>query len=231
MKCSTVPETQWAELRARLTATTGLHFTDHRQDDMLRCLASAAEEFGFEDIAACVDWLLSAPLTQAQLQVLASHFTIGETYFFRDMEMFRVLERNLLPEMISQRRGREQRLRLWSAACASGEEAYSLAIMLRQILPDFADWHVTILATDINPRVLRKAEAASYGKWSFRGVPADIKENYFNRSETGQYVVKPQIKEMVTFSYLNLSHRQEVCKWVSGGGPLRLMVHIIPLVS
>jgi chemotaxis protein methyltransferase CheR len=182
----------------------GLHFPRERRSDLQRGVAAAAVECGFDDAAAFADRMLSAPPTRAQLQALASHLTIGETYFFRDKHTFDVLGSRVLPELIHARRGRERRLRLWSAACCSGEEAYSLAIVVRQLLPDLADWHVTILATDINARFLRKAAAGLYGEWSFRGAPSGFKERYFNRTEDGHYAIRPEIKKLVRFEYLNL---------------------------
>jgi chemotaxis protein methyltransferase CheR len=183
---------------------TGLRFPRERRADLQRGVAMAAAECGFDDAAAYADWLLSAPQTRAQLQVLASHLTIGETYFFRDKQTFEVLGSRVLPDLIHARRGREPRLRLWSAACCSGEEAYSLAIVLHQLLPDLADWHVTILATDINTRFLRKAAGGSYGEWSFRDAPSGFKERYFNRTGDGHYAIRPDIKKLVRFEYLNL---------------------------
>jgi chemotaxis protein methyltransferase CheR len=183
----------------------GLHFPRERLTDLQRGLAGAADEFGFDDVAGCADWLLSAPLTKAQLEVLASHLTIGETYFLRDKKTLDVLATRVLPQLIDARRGREQRLRLWSAACCSGEEAYSLAILVHQLLPDLADWHVTILATDINARVLRKAVAGAYGEWSFRDAPKGFKECYFARTADGRYAIRSEIKQLVTFESLNLA--------------------------
>lgn len=194
----------WPRLSGFIADAMGLHFPQERYTDLQRGLAGAAEEFGFDNLAACADWLLSAPLTQAQLHVLAHHLTIGETYFFRDKQTLDVIADRILPELIASRRGREQRLRLWSAGCCTGEEPYSLAILLRQALPDLAHWHVTLLATDINPHFLRQAEAGSYGEWSFRGAPPGIKERYFTRNGEGRYAIVPEIKEMVTFAYLNL---------------------------
>lgn len=183
----------------------GLHFPGERLTDLRRGLAAAAEEFGFDDVGACADWLLSAPLTRAQLEILAGHLTVGETYFFRDRRTFETLGSRVLPGLIDARRRREQRLRLWSAACCTGEEAYSLAILLHQILPDLAGWHVTILATDINARFVRKAVAGVYGEWSFRDVPDGFKERYFSRTTDGRYAVQPEIKQLVTFEHLNLA--------------------------
>ena len=198
------PETPWARLSEHIAEHMGLHFPHERLADLQRGLAGAADEWGFDDVAACVDWLLSAPLNKAQLQVLATHLTVGETYFFRDKKTFDVLASRVLPELIHARRGREQRLRLWSAGCCSGEEAYSLAILLHGLLPDLADWHVTILGTDINARFIRKAVAGSYREWSFRDAPSDFKERYFNRTEDGYYAIRPEIKQLVTFEHVNL---------------------------
>ena len=145
-------EAKWSQLSQFVAQTMGLHFPPERSADLQRGVAKAARELGFEDTATCVDRLLSDLPTAAQVEVLASHLTVGETYFFREKKTFEVLAAEVLPEIIRSRRGREQRLRLWSAACCTGEEAYSLAILLRETLPDYAEWHVTITATDINGR-------------------------------------------------------------------------------
>lgn len=195
---------QWARVSEFIAENMGLHFPPERVADLQRGLAGAAVEFGFQDVAACVDWLMATPLTKAQLQVLASHLTVGETYFFRDSKTFEALADRVLPALIHARRGREQRLRIWSAACASGEEAYSLAILLHQSLPDLEDWHVTILATDINPQALRKAVAGVYGEWSFRGVPRGVKERYFDRTNDGRYALRPEVRALVAFEHVNL---------------------------
>lgn len=204
MMQSRVLQTQWSQLSEFVADAMGLHFPRERWDDLQRGLRGAALEFGYEDAAACIDWLLSAPPTRAQLQVLASHLTVGETYFFRDPLTLKALTDNVLPELIRSRRGREQRLRIWSAACCSGEEPYSLAILLHQLLPDLQDWDVTITATDINPHFLRKGVAGLYGEWSFRNAPAWLKPRYFNRCADGRYAVVPEIKKLVSFACLNM---------------------------
>ena len=198
-------DAQWARLSELIAERIGLHYPPERATDLQRSLAGAAEEFGFGDIAACADWLLSTPLTKAHLQVLATHLTIGETYFFREQKTLDILASRVLPELIRARRGRDQRLRLWSAACCSGEEAYSLAILLHQVLPDLADWRVSILATDINARFLRKAVVGSYGEWSFRDTPAGFRERYFTRTDDRRYTIRPEIQKLVAFEHLNLA--------------------------
>lgn len=199
-----VRDSEWSRLSEFIAENIGLHFPAERRDDLERGFDGAAREFGFDDSAACVGWLLSMPPDPARLQVLASHLTIGETYFFRDPQAMAALAERILPEAIRGRRGREQRLRVWSAACCSGEEAYTLAILLHQALPDLREWKITITATDINPRFLQKAVAGVYGEWSFRNVPAGTRQRYFERVANGRFAVVPEIRAMVSFGQLNL---------------------------
>ena len=204
MRIDGVPDVLWLRVSEFIAGNTGLHFPAERRPDLQRGLAAAAAEFGFADSASCVDWLLSASLTRPQLNILASHLTIGETYFFRERKTFDALAEHVLPELFRRRRG-EQRLRLWSAACSTGEEPYSLAILVQQLLPDWQDWNLTILATDINERFLRKAKAGVFGEWSFRDSPSGFKERYFTPTPDGRFEIAADIKNCVTFAHMNLA--------------------------
>jgi chemotaxis protein methyltransferase CheR len=215
MQADVVPDALWRRVSEFIAQNTGLHFPTERRSDLQRGLAAAATEFGFADAAAFADWLLSAPLTRPQLHTLASHLTIGETYFFRERKAFDALAEHILPELFQRRRGREQRLRLWSAACSTGEEPYSLAILVQQLLPDWQDWEVTILATDINERSLQKAIAGVYGEWSFRDSPSEFKERYFTHTSDGRFAIAPRIRNCVRFAPLNLA--QEGSAWLTAG--------------
>lgn len=188
-----------------LAQQMGLHFPADRWPDLARGMEAAALEFRFPDAASCIQWLLSAPLSRSQVEILSGHLTVGETYFFREPQVFDVLQTHILPALIQSRRQSGQHLRLWSAGCASGEEAYSLAILLQRLLPDFRQWNISILATDINPHALQKAAAGIYGDWSFRNAPPWLREGYFRAIPGGQYEIVPAVREMVTFSYLNLA--------------------------
>jgi chemotaxis protein methyltransferase CheR len=182
----------------------GLHFPRERWLDLERGMRAAALAFEFEEVEPCVQWLISAPVTRRQIEILASHLSVGETYFFRERQTFDVLEARVLPELINCRRGTDRRLRIWSAGCCTGDEPYSIAILLKGMLPDWENWQITVLATDINPHFLRKAVEGVYGEWSFRGASAEYKEKYFVKRPNGGYELLPEIKRIVTFSYLNL---------------------------
>jgi chemotaxis protein methyltransferase CheR len=200
-----IPDDLIDRLSEYVAGRMGLFFPKERRSDLERGLKSAAAEFGFSDAESCARWLLLSPLTKSQVETLASHLTVGETYFFRDTQCFTVLEGHVFPELIRKRRDTGRSLRVWSAGCATGEEPYSLAMLLARMMPDIRDWNITILATDINPSFLRKASSGIYGEWSFRDVPSWVKDRYFRRSERGRFEILPQIKGSVTFSYLNLA--------------------------
>lgn len=204
MEHRSVPDSVTQQLSDYVAERIGLHFPRQRWTELQRGLAGAMTELGFSDLTAGAEWLLSAPLTKTDLDVLASHLTIGETYFFRERRTFQILREEILPQLIDERRKTNRRLRIWSAACCTGEEPYSLAILLHELLRDLPDWNVTILATDINSRFLKKAIAASYRDWSFRETPVGIKELYFKQRVDGGYELVPEIKNLVTFAQLNL---------------------------
>lgn len=195
----------WELLAARIATELGLDFTGPRQQDLQHGLASLAPDMGCLDAWACAQRLLTAPWPQQLAGQLASHLTVGESYFFRDPHLLDLLAGELIPQLVRRRRaeGRLQ-LRVWSAGCCSGEEPYTLAILLNEALPDIGQWDVAITATDINPRYLEKARAGRYSEWSFRGVAADVRQRYFERSEGG-WQVSPDIQRRVRFAHLNLA--------------------------
>jgi chemotaxis protein methyltransferase CheR len=205
VQADAVPESFWPRVSAVIASHTGLHFPDERRTDLQRGLADAAVELGFENAQSCANWLLCSEPTKPQLDALASHLTVGETYFFREPRAFEALATQILPALIQKKRGHEQRLRLWSAACSTGEEAYSLAILLRQVLPDWKDWQVSILGTDINRKSLEKARRGVYGEWSFRDTPAGFRERHFDVTQEGRYSVRPEVRECVHFAQMNLA--------------------------
>jgi len=194
-----------SRLSELISSHMGLHLPTDRWPDIQRGIRSAAREFGFNDAESCIQWLFSSPLNRNQIEILASHITVGETYFFREKQLFDILGEHILPELIHLRREPDRLLRIWSAGCATGEEPYSIAILLSNMIPDIKDWNVTILATDINPRFLEKASTGLYKEWSFRKTPPELKEKYFTKAKENCFKIHPQIMKMVKFAYLNLA--------------------------
>src|SRR5262249_39320751 len=151
----------------------------------------------WEEYLAAVSRLPLSPLRDQLLEAL----TVGESYFFRHRPYFDLLERDVLPRMIAERR-RTRRLRIWSAGCATGEEAYSLAILIWRLLPDLAQWDVSILATDLNASFLAQAREGNYGDWSLRGSDDEFRATYFEQ-DGRRYQIRPWIARLVRFARLN----------------------------
>jgi chemotaxis protein methyltransferase CheR len=182
----------------------GLHFPDTRKNDLRRGIVSAAKDLGFENAESCMKFLLSSSLEKRELETLSCYLTVGETYFLRDKESFAILEKQILPELIRSRRGRNQEIRIWSAGCSTGEEPYTIAMIIDHIIPDPENWKITILATDINTKSLLTARDGMYGEWSFRNAPEWLKEKYFKKTKSG-YDILPHIKNRVTCLHHNLA--------------------------
>jgi chemotaxis protein methyltransferase CheR len=192
-----------------IAAKMGLHFPVERWAMLGRNLATAAQEFGFPNMDAFIQLILSAELTRDQLKQLASHLTISETYFWREPQVFSALTDCILPELINSKKNEEKCIKIWSVGCSTGEEPYSLAIALHRAIPDIKGWKISILATDINPKALEKAEAGIYRPWSFRNTPDWLIKSYFNSLEDRKLEIVPEIKKMVTFSNHNLTENDD----------------------
>jgi chemotaxis protein methyltransferase CheR len=201
----TISDRQLGQLSDFVADRLGLSFPPDRWTDLERGILSATPELNFPDSEPFIHWLLSSALSRNQIEILASHLTVGETYFYRDGKAFKALENRVLPSLIRAKEKSDKRLRIWSAGCCTGEEAYTIAIVVSRAIPDPKDWSLTILATDINPRFLKKASKGLYGEWSFRDCPAWIREQYFTGAGGGLFQLRPEIIKMVRFAYVNLA--------------------------
>ena len=195
-------------LFARFVAKTmGLHFSSERLLELQHKMTSLARQAAYPDLDKYLLHLMSSPLSGAQLDTLARTLTIGETYFLRDPRSYQVLEEELLPALIDSRRSTDRTLRIWSAGCSSGEEPYTIAILLYRAIADLSKWKISILASDINPLALERARLGVYSRWSFRNAP-DWLMGYFNKLPDGRFEIVPRIRKMVRFSQLNLAGEQ-----------------------
>jgi len=196
------PGNDLQRFQALLQEVSGLELPETRLPDLQRAVNRALVATGLADADALYRHLRDRA-GRPSLEVFVGDLTIGETHFFRNRPQFRALEHHILPELIERRRA-SRRLRVWSAACSTGEEPYSLAILLERLLPDRARWDVRILATDINRTALERARRGQYGTWSFRDVPDDVASAFFVRHGT-TLEVAGRIREAVSFAHLNLA--------------------------
>lgn len=158
----------------------------NRYDDLVEKLRSESTPFSFR-------------------KKIVEALTTNETYFFRDHHPFEVLREKILPKLIATRRP-QQELNIWSAACSTGQEAYSTAILLREHFPELASWKVKIVATDLNQIVVERAQKGRYNQIEInRGLPAALLLKYFQK-DGSDWVLAEGIRRMVEFSSHNLMH-------------------------
>lgn len=164
-------------------------------DDMFNTLVTGS-------ISDYLEALRKSSVTDPIWQALIDALTIGETYFLRDRAHFHMLREHILPDLLKKRAG-TRTLSIWSVGCATGEEPYSLAITLAEILPEYRDWTLNIVGTDINERALRVARHGIYRKWAFRHTDHDFQARYFDATADG-LMIQPEIQQIVRFQQANI---------------------------
>jgi chemotaxis protein methyltransferase CheR len=191
---------QYGRYRALVQHHCGLTYPDHKRADLAQGIVQTCRDNGI----ATPDQLYAELVGGSALwDSLITHLTIGETYFFRNQPQFAALRSAIVPDLMS-RRAMSQHLRVWSAGCATGEEPYSIAIALSELFQQHPGWQASLLATDINPAFLERAQAALYGAWSFRDTPDAVRDRYF-QPEQSRWRLTPDIRRMVRFARLNLA--------------------------
>jgi len=183
-------------LREFVAKRLGLRFDDTKLTLLAEVIRRRASEIG-SDAGTYV-----RRLDQDEIGALARELTVGETYFFRNREQFHALAEVVLPERIQIRSGRRI-LRLLSAGCASGEEPYTMAMVVRQLNLD-PSWDVSIRGVDLNPAVLERARRARYTAWSLRETPTEVESAWF-RADARELVLDDKIRAMVRFEEKNLA--------------------------
>jgi chemotaxis protein methyltransferase CheR len=150
--------------------------------------------------------LTAHPSREGELRQLLNELTIGETSFFRSQPQLDAIRKVILPELLAEKtRQMTRRLRIWSAGCSTGEEAYTLAMtMLEESTTRLQGWTIEILATDLNDRSIEAATTAAYGDYALRSTPEYFKHKYFSALEDKKLQVRPEVKKLVSISRLNL---------------------------
>jgi chemotaxis protein methyltransferase CheR len=171
-------------------------------------LASLAQETGSHSYKELLDKVLADSSGALKRKVIGA-ITTNETSFFRDAAPFEMLRHKILPDLVDARRrqlGRDRLLtvRIWSAACSTGQEVYSTAIVCKEVLPDPTKFDIRILGTDISDRVVAHASAGKYNKLEIdRGFPPDKLSAHF-QAEGGNFKVRDSLRALCTFKGINL---------------------------
>ena len=187
-----------------ITEKSGIGFDKRKRQQLAQIAKSRCEALGLDHIRGYYA-LLRAPADKGkEFNTLMDILTIQESSFFRHKAQFDVLRQFCLPLLMKKKKGENSRINIWSAGCAGGEEAYSIAMLVRDLIPEKPKTKVLIKGTDISQRALSKAKKGVYTERAVRGLAPYYLNHYFSRQGDG-YVLSPKIKAMVAFECLNLS--------------------------
>src|SRR5450432_275973 len=198
---------QFQSLSRQIYQKLGLHFDDKKIYFLKTRVAKRMAALGLAEAREYLFKLSYADPQGIEMQALANLITTNETYMFREYEQLQAFANHCLPEVLSAKQTRGQRtLRIWSAGCSSGEEPYTLAMIVQEVFPQAQSWDCQIVATDIDENMLRHVAAARYGARSVGDVPKEYREKYLIE-DGDEWVVRRRTAALVEIRHLNLNDR------------------------
>ena len=193
-------------LRDFIYKVCGMYFNANKKYFIESRVAKRMEANGIKTHAEYLKFLTTGIKGSDELKNLLVEVTTNETYFFRNPPQLKALENQLLPEIVTAKaKIGFRKLRVWSAGSSSGEEAYTLAMLLMEKRDSLLkDWIIEIVGTDINQEVIAQAKEGVYNAYSVRHAPDNYRKKYFKQESTDRFVLSPDVKKYVNFSMVNL---------------------------
>jgi chemotaxis protein methyltransferase CheR len=207
-----ITEAEFVQLRDFIYQQTGIYIPDNRHYLLENRLVNRLKEHGLTSFQDYCYFLKYDSSRRQELERLFAVITTNETSFFRNPPQLKIFQDTVLPELLkAKRRAGSKKLRIWSAGCSTGEEPYTLAIILKEVLgSEIAAWDLRILGNDLSTDVLDRARTGVYTRYTLRSTPEDIVKRYFTSHDNGTFGILPEIKNMVSFSRINLSDRFQI---------------------
>ncbi len=180
---------------------TGIYLPEEKNTLLSNRLRKRLRELKLSTFADYHTLLLDKKALEEELPHFLSAVTTNETYFFRNKKLWSFIRETWIPEIVARKKSKH--LRIWSAASSSGEEAYTMAICLKEHTPSLANWNVRVVASDISNRVLDQARRGIYNDYSLSSTPKAMQTKWFNKTDEG-YEVKDSLRKIVNFQFHNL---------------------------
>ena len=201
---TTITDREFGQLRDLIHAHTGIALSEHKRALVCSRLAKRLRHYNLACYADYYELLTQADPDGRELMEMINAITTNKTDFFRESHHFQFLSEQVFPAL---KQSRQRRLRIWSAAASSGEEAYTLAIAVSEAFPAPNDWDIKILATDIDTNVLERAARGVYSEHQVRMISKPLLQRYFLKgagAHEDEVMVKPVLKSLIRFARLNL---------------------------
>lgn len=197
---------EFSQFQELIRAETGIHLNQSKRALVESRLARRLRGLGFQTYSEYLRHLSEQPPNSAERQEMINCITTNKTDFFRENHHFEFLRDQVIPEVRARvARGMAPQLRIWSAACSTGEEPYSIAMTIREALAADRSWDIKILASDVDTSVLATAEAGVFETERLETVPEKLRRKYFlRRKDGGALMAKDDLKSLIRFRQINL---------------------------
>jgi chemotaxis protein methyltransferase CheR len=208
---SQMPDETFLLLRDFIYEHSGIYFSDNKKAQLENRLSLRLKANNLPDYDKYYYMLKYDPQASKELRALFDSVTTNETSFFRSPPQIQAFQEKALPEIMQCRLERgEKILRLWSAGCSTGDEPYTMGIVMKEILEDkLSEWDVKIFASDISEKALKSARASTYNEYTLRSVPPEIKKKYFIQNGP-LFTVCDEVRMLVDLQYLNFNDSKRV---------------------
>jgi chemotaxis protein methyltransferase CheR len=203
-----ISDQEFTQLRDFIYQQSGIYVADNRKYLLENRLANRLKDLNLKSFAEYHHFLQYDPGKRQELNRLFEVVTTNETSFYRNPPQLAVFQNNVLAEVVEkQRKLGAKKLRIWSAGCSTGEEPYTIAIILHEVLrAEINSWDIKITANDLSEAVLASARRGVYNDYTLRTTPKEIVTKYFI-PEADKFKIKPEVKRLVNFGQINLSDR------------------------
>lgn len=196
-----LPDDVFRMIRDAIYAKSGLWFNDSSKYLLQKRLSPRARELNFDSFQKYFYFLQYDPRAQAEFDTIFDLVTTNETYFFREPAQLAAFIEEIVPELMKKRAGRK--IRIWSAGCSSGEEPYTIAMLLEQ-RGFYERGQFEIFASDINQQVLSKARKGIYRETAFRATPPEMRDRFFTKESDTSWRINDSLRNRISYGRLNL---------------------------
>jgi chemotaxis protein methyltransferase CheR len=207
----TIEPEEFSQLRDFIYAQSGIYIADNRKYLLENRLRNRLKQLNLKSFGEYYYYLQYDAGRKQELNKLFEVVTTNETSFFRNPPQLKVFQDHVLKEVVeAQRKAGDRRVRIWSAGCSTGEEPYTIAIQMSEVLgSELPGWNVKITANDLSEGVLASARRGIYTEYALRTTPPEMVRKYFVQTD-GNYAIREDLKRMITFGQINLSDRMQL---------------------
>jgi len=204
-----ITDQEFANLRDFIYEQCGIYVADNRKYLLENRLGNRLKQLNLKDFEEYYNYLRYDAGKAQEMKKLFEVITTNETSFYRNPPQLQVFQEKVLSEVIRQNADKKK-LRIWSAGCSTGEEPYTISMIIHEMLKaDIASWDIRITANDLSERVLESARRGVYNDYTLRSTPKEVVDRYFD-AEDGQNRVKPEVKKLVNFGQINLKDKMQL---------------------